>query len=373
MMKVVVVIDSIDLAKGGTSRSSTSVVDQLSAAYPEFEILLVTRKSANPIITNFPTPNARVSFHNEPLSALLSNRKFFVDADVIHIQGIWSFFPSIIGIVSRILFTAKLVISPRGMLEEWSLNQKPIKKRLALKTYQGWLFRKADIVHVTAANEKTSVSKLFPGKFTCQIPNGISTATFEAATHDRLIRKRKILFLSRIHPKKGIEILLHSWMEMSQLWPDWEIEIVGDGDAQYIQQIQSLISELQLESISISGPVYGADKAAKYAQSDLFVLPTYSENFGIVIAEALISHLPVITTTGTPWGEIDKLGCGSIISPDKKELMNALMLWTKMTPSKRALAGEIGARLVEEKYSIASVATAFRDVFLRLAQKSSGI
>ncbi len=119
--------------------------------------------------------------------------------------------------------------------------------------------------------------------------------------------QKTLLFLSRIHHKKGIELLLEAWQRIGkQLRSNWKINIAGNGESNYINNINQLITKKNLVGeIEIIGPKFGEDKIRTYRQADLFVLPTYSENFGIVVAEALAYGIPVITTKGTPWEELN--------------------------------------------------------------------
>ena len=109
--------------------------------------------------------------------------------------------------------------------------------------------------------------------------------------------------------------------------------------------------------------LYDDDKIEAYSSSDLFILPTYSENFGIVIAEALASCLPVITTTGTPWSEIKTHECGEYIEPNVDDLLSALRKWMAFTPEERKEAGLRGKRLIQNSYSLNSVASSFHKLY----------
>ena len=135
--------------------------------------------------------------------------------------------------------------------------------------------------------------------------------------------KKQLLFLSRIHPKKGIELLLTS---LSLLRPrNWTCVIAGMGSAAYENDLFKRVKLLGLEDIvSFKGPVYGPEKDAMFQQSHAFILPTYSENFGIAIAEAMSWGLPVITTTGTPWSALSNPALGWYVNPNVNDISFAL-------------------------------------------------
>jgi glycosyltransferase involved in cell wall biosynthesis len=362
-MKVLVLINSIDVTLGGTSHSSTSVVSELSRQFPQIEIILITRFSENPILTNYNTKNAQIIFCKSLVFGIYQNIGLLKQIDIIHVQGLWSTFPTMFGIIAKLISGARLIVSPRGMLEPWTLKQGKIKKKLALFTYQGYLFKLTDVFHVTAPSEKKNLQILIPNAKTSIIPNGIISSEFKRAIHLEKKEKKIILFISRIHKKKGIELLLNSWKLLSDLWDSWEIQIVGDGDEAYIESLNRLIIDLKLNSVNIEGPKYGVDKIEAYSNADIFVLPTFSENFGIVVAEAMASALPVITTIATPWDEIKELSIGEIIPPQDHELSLALRKWTSMSCRERQSAGDRALQLIENKYDLSLVAKKFKEFY----------
>ena len=362
-MKVLVIINSIDVSHGGTSRSSTDVVSELARRFPNIETTLITCASENPVISNFDSTNAEIKFCKNLVVGVYQNLSLINQADVIHVQGLWSIFPTLFGIIAKLISGARLIVSPRGMLETWSLKQGELKKKLALFTYQGYLFKLTDTFHVTADEESKSLSTIMPKNRNIVIPNGINTSSYRDAAHLSNSGERTILFLSRIHQKKGLEMLVDAWSSLVSKWPNWRIRIVGDGDKAYIESLKHRITNLNLVNIAVEGPLYGENKNEAYTTSDLFVLPTYSENFGIVVAEALASCVPVITTTGTPWSEIDTWKCGEYIEPDLDALINALDKWMELTPKSRMEAGLMGRKLIQTKYSLGSVAQSFEKLY----------
>lgn len=362
-MKILVLINSIDVSDGGTSRSSTSVIAELTKCFPHLQITLLTLSTYKPVLTSFNRPNVQVCFSRGIASAIIKNYSIIRDVDVVHVQGLWSPFPTFLGIITKFLSGAKLIVSPRGMLEPWSLQQGRIKKKVALRTYQGLLFRLTDVFHVTAIEEAKSLTEVVQNNKNTVIPNGIDISSFVEAHHVENRNDRTILFLSRIHAKKGIEMLIEAWSSLYQNWPNWKVRIIGDGDSLYIESLKTLILSKNIGNIAVEDPVYKEDKVSVYATSDLFVLPTYSENFGIVIAEALSSGLPVITTTGTPWSQIEENHCGELIEPSVNELLPAMQKWMEYSAKERKEAGLRGKRLVERKYSIHTIAQSFYDLY----------
>ena len=138
------------------------------------------------------------------------------------------------------------------------------------------------------------------------IPNGIDIPNLHSDSTAGLVGdpdcgRRRLLFLGRLHPIKGIELLLEAWKVLQDVHSDWGLTIAGKGDETYVASLQALTARLKLKRVEFTGPVYGAAKTRLYVASHLFVLPTFTENFGMAIAEAQAHALPVITTRGAPW------------------------------------------------------------------------
>jgi glycosyltransferase involved in cell wall biosynthesis len=205
------------------------------------------------------------------------------------------------------------------------------------------------------------------------IPNGIELEDFPLKEVSKSGTIKKILFLSRIHYKKGLEVLIEAWSQLpSSLTKDWKIDMIGNGERDYIDELNSMISKKELtESIHIKSPVYGLEKIKAYQDADLFILPTFSENFGIVVVEALSCGTPVITTKGAPWEELNKQDCGwwidTGVEPLKTVLKDVLLLSSEDLLKK----GKLGRNLVEKKYSMQAVAQQMHSLYKWILDKTS--
>uniref|UniRef100_UPI0025FC7FC5 glycosyltransferase n=1 Tax=Algoriphagus sp. TaxID=1872435 RepID=UPI0025FC7FC5 len=197
------------------------------------------------------------------------------------------------------------------------------------------------------------------------IPNGIDLSEFPLKEHLELEGQKRLLFLSRIHPKKGIEILIEAWALLRKEGKtDWLIEIAGEGDEKYINSLKNLIKEKGLEpEIQIIGPQFGSAKLATYHRADLFVLPTYSENFGIVVAEALACGIPVITTKGTPWQDILRYEAGWWIEIGVNSLKETLEEAIQLSDQERIEMGKNGRKLVMQEFSIEKVSSKMNQLY----------
>ena len=161
-----------------------------------------------------------------------------------------------------------------------------------------------------------------------------------------------MVFLSRIHPKKGIELLLEAWRTMDS--KEWTLEIAGDGNPSYVETLKKSASDLK--EVRFIGPQYGEAKWDCIRSADVMVLPTFSENFGIVVAEALAVGVPVLTTMGTPWEDLETHKCGWWIELSIANLKNALENLVNSPIEEFKTMGKRGTALVKEKYDTKAVA-----------------
>ena len=184
---------------------------------------------------------------------------------------------------------------------------------------------------------------------------------------DSWIRTKTILFLSRIHEKKGLNFLIEATALLKDELKGYQIVIAGEGDLTYIDTLKQMVSQAGVQDIvSFVGGVYGEDKWNLFRKADVFILPTFSENFGIAIAEALASGTPVITTKGTPWEDLPKYGCGWYTEIGTMPTVNALKDFLQLDEKTLDRKGHNGRRLIEEKYSTQAMADEMMELYKTL-------
>lgn len=354
-MKVLHAIHSTDQEKGGPSVYLQLLVSRLVR---KMEVEVATLASPKPIALE---EGVKTFYAQQSWLGLFGYSKEFkahfetTKADVFHGNGLWQY-P-----VHALAKAAKRraipwVLSTHGMLEPWSMTQGAWKKKAAMGLFQKRDLEATDVIHCTARMEADTVREMGYTNPIAVIPNGID---HEAFVPDSAVpKKKKLLFLSRIHHKKGLEGLIRVWADLpKELKKGWSVDLAGNGDPEYIASLQQLINEKGMqEEIILSGPVFGEEKVRKYQEASLFILPTFSENFGIVVAEALACGVPVITTQGAPWQDLEEYGCGWWTAVRAENIRAALEKALSKSESELAVMGRKGRKLVEEKYSIAAVA-----------------
>jgi len=268
--------------------------------------------------------------------------------DLMHDHGLWLPSNAAAALVSKGQ-DIPLVISTRGMLTSWALRHNRWKKRLAWMGYQRHVLRWATLFHVTSQEEVDALRDLGFEQPAAVIPNGVPLPD-ASASNGSSGEGRRALFLSRVHPKKGLPMLLDAWATMRPA--GWTLEIVGPSEEGHRAELEAQARRLGLEdAIQFSGPVADDQKWEVYRRADLFVLPTHSENFGIVVAEALAAGVPALTTTGAPWQDLERHDCGWWVSPTEQSLKTALREAVGASDETRRAMGQRGRRLVEEEYS----------------------
>jgi len=266
---------------------------------------------------------------------------------LIHVHNSWNLVPFFVYIM-MVIFKTRVVVSARGAFFPWSLNQGRVRKKIAWYLFQKRLLLNAVAVHVTSEGELKALQDLGISKNVILIPNGVMThAPISVSNNDRSDAALRLLFVSRIHIKKGFDILLEALC--SELI-DFDIEVIiagGCSDEEYGRDVEAQVLKLPGNiNVSFLGHVVHPQLTNLYNKADIFVLPSYTENFGIAIAEALSAALPVITTIHTPWMEVRELNAGYIIDTCSKELANAIVQFNDTDSSQRAVMSENAQRLI---------------------------
>lgn len=241
-------------------------------------------------------------------------------ADIIHSHGLW-LMPNVYAGAAAARHDKPLVVSPRGMLSPAALQYSPHAKRLFWMVLQGRAVRVATCLHATSEQEYRDIRRFGLKQAVAIVPNGIDIPPAAPAPGTG---PRTLLYLGRLHPIKGVDNLLRAWLRLAGRHPDWRLRLVGPDEGGHRARLERLARELALERVTLAGPRYGADKRAEYAAAELYVLPSHTENFGMSVAEALAAAVPVVTTSQTPWQQVEAEGCGWIVNPDAAALETAL-------------------------------------------------
>lgn len=270
--------------------------------------------------------------------------------DLVHIQGIWLRSSHDVSVACRRM-KIPYIVSPRGMIESWSLKSNYFVKSMAMLLYQKHDLKSAAAFHATSVEEAENIRRLGLRQPIFLIPNGVDPVPPEFENFDNNNnQKRRILYFSRISKKKNIPTLLSAWARLAP--QDAELLIVGNDNHNMLPDLKKLAGKLGIQdSVKFHGPIYGSEKEKLFSSVDLFVLPTFSENFGNVVAESLLRRVPVVTTTGTPWEGVVREKCGWWVDPTVEGIYMALLEALKIPPVDLLKMGERGAKWIQKEYS----------------------
>jgi glycosyltransferase involved in cell wall biosynthesis len=320
-------VGSLDPAAGGPSRTVPAIVKHLQQARSDWRIAITT---------------------NHPEQSLISDSEY----TILHDHGQWS---AINRASARLARNRQLprVVSPRGMLSPWARRYKWWKKSLAWRLFAKRDLAEAVMLHATSELEARELRALGVQQPIAIIPNGVeplATVNFGPAPE-----RPYVLFLSRIHEKKGIHELLRVWGQLP--CRDWDLVLAGP-DEQCI-----MVSNTLPDRVRYVGSVDGAAKARLLSQASLFVLPTHSENFGVVVAESLLAGVPVITTYGAPWQSLQTNNCGWWIPMSEPTLLSTLSAAMQLPPAERRAMGQRGQQLAQREFGWPRIASEMAAVY----------
>jgi glycosyltransferase involved in cell wall biosynthesis len=354
-MNVVHTVSSLRADHGGPSRSVTALCSGLARHSAEVAVVAQRRQPGEPapVIPDDDRVTVRFAATDPGWRSFLPGPTNFgttiADAapSLVHDHGLWLPTNHASARTAQRL-GVPYVVSTRGMLTRWALQFNAGKKKLAWSLYQRRDLESARLFHATAEDEVEDIRRAGLRQPIVLAPNGVELPdrTRGARAVDRT---RKALFLSRVHPKKGLVNLARAWAEVRPA--GWELVLAGPDEAGHRAEVDRVLRDLGIDEVTWTGEVDDRGKWDLYFDADLFVLPTFSENFGIVVAEALAAGIPAITTTGAPWSVLEERDCGWWIDTGVEPLVAALGEAVALSGEQRDAMGRKGRAYVEESLS----------------------
>ena len=276
---------------------------------------------------------------------------------VIHIQSWWNTVAVLTALICKIK-SWKYIVSPRGMLSPYTIEHSIVKK-IIHNLIGNYLLENA-IIHVTSNDEKQKLNKLNPSYRLMDVPNYVDVKT-KPQNVNRNAEIFNLLFLSRIHPKKGLEDLFSA---LSKVGFNYHLSIVGDGDSNYIEELKLLSRKLMIEnSISWKGALYNDDKIRSYANADVFVLPSKDENFANTVLESLSQGTAVIVSKNVGLSDfVSKNDLGWVYDGSINDLVDVLND-SKSSPQKLKKIREISTSIIESNFSEENISNRYISMY----------
>lgn len=366
-IKIIHVIAGLGVHNGGPSYSVPRLCAALDHLGCESSLLTVREAQGEPS-----DPNAEAYRHSFGQIPVVSSLRLSSDlrralskraasVDIIHNHGLW-LLPNVDAGRVAARAAKPLVVSPRGMLANAALKFSPKKKALFWALIQRDALASAAAWHATSAEEADDIRAYGIQGPVAVIPNGVDLPD-AVASHGFEKPTRTLLFLSRLHPKKGLPDLIAAWSRVAQERPNWNLVIAGPDEAGHRSYLEKQITQLGASRIRFTGAVSGVLKSELFETADLFVLPTQNENFGIAVAEALANGIPTIVTRGAPWNGLEIERCGWWIDHGVEPLVAALREAMALPSSERQAMGQRGRAWIEKDFSWDSIGRDMSEVY----------
>lgn len=311
---------------------------------------------------------ATMSVHQGNMLERLSSARSYLlkrlsegSIDIVHASGLWD---ETTLLVNALLAHSDVPVvwSIRGMLEPWALAHRQMRKRVAWVAGQRKALNAAAVIHATAESEAESCRRAGLRQPIAVIPNGLDIEPIRLDEQPSLThRPRRCVYLGRLHPKKNLSNLIEAWSRCDTR--HWELVIAGPDSSGHADMLRSLVRLRNLTNTRVAGPVYGGDRTRFLEDSDLFVCPSFSENFGNAIAEAMERGKPVIATTGTPWGVLERERMGWWVAPEISTLGAALASALQAAPDELRSMGLRCREYVANAYAWPVVVQRMRAVY----------
>ncbi len=383
-MRVLHVIPSVSESSGGPSKAIVQMEQALLAR--GVEVVTVTtnddgdgkllsvqleKKNSHNGVTRIYFP---MQVHAYKISMpmrrwLLKEIKNF---DLVHVHAVFSFAPVMAALIAR-KNNIPYVIRPLGVLNHYGMTKRrSIFKQLSLRMFEAKLLRDATAIHFTSEQERIEAESLGIPLRSVVIPLGIEPASL--ASSDLMLTEfpslknhRCLLYLSRIDPKKNIEVLLEALQLCKKQVPDIALIICGDGDRNYISELKALAVKLNIADCVVwPGHVSGAMKASAFGAAELFVLPSFSENFGIAPVEALSVGLACVLGEGVAVAtRVAEVGAGLSVTPTTVAVAEGILSYM-LNPDALAKAGIQAKQLAKTDYGVDTMGDRLLDLYAGL-------
>lgn len=390
-MKVLHLIPSIAAVKGGPSIAVIEMVQSLRDKGIDAEIV-TTNDNGNTLL-DVPL-NILLEYEKVPVRffarlsssiSAVSEFAFSTDLtvwlwknlrhyDLLHVHAIFSY-PSTMAMAIARRQQIPYILTPHGLLCEWSLQQRTQKKKLYLSLIERTNYKGSQAIHFTSQQEQKEVSLLGFGTPSFVLPLGLFLPSLIPKAKDRLRQylhlptdEPVILFMSRLHEKKGLDYLIQALSKL--IHHRFTFILAGSGSSEYEAQVESLLISTRLrDRTRLVGFVEGEFKNLLLQGSDLFALTSYSENFGVVILEAMVSGLPVLVTPGVAFSSVvQQEGIGFVVEQNIDSIASAIDNYL-ISPQNAKIIGDRARQFILENYTWDEIAKNLIKVYEKIIDR----
>lgn len=354
------ILSSLDDEAAGPSYSVPALSFALQRREWDSIVLAVGTRKSGPGIVVHPQ-----DFRDAPILSRLRvstklSEAIHVDAlsgATLHMHGLWQM-PNLYPARAARKYGVPLILSPRGMLGAEALAFSRTRKRAFWALAQERAVKQVNCFHATCEAEAEDIRRAGLSAPIAIIPNGIDIQPTLAK-----LAGKSVLYLGRVHPKKGIDRLIRAWGMIADRYPAWTLRIVGPSEIGCRDELESLVHTLRTPRVIFEGPLFGSDKYDAYSAAGVVVLPTLNENFGMVVAEALATGVPVISTKGAPWSGLETNRCGWWVDHGPDALAKALTSCISLSDEERQAMGTRGRTWMLKEFGWDTIAANMARVY----------
>ncbi len=280
---------------------------------------------------------------------------------IAHFHGLWQYHARV-GTRAARRYRVPYVMAAHGMVDPWALQHKPWKKKIYTFLVEGKNLGHAACLHALSVPEISHLRKLAPRTPIALVPNGVNLAPFENLPDRTVLESRfpelrgkfLLLFLSRLHVKKGLDLLAQSVSRLQKVMPEIHVLLAGRDEGAGAGFLQAMRCAGLEHAVTAMGHVHGEAAREAWGAADAFVLPSYSEGFSMAVLEALAARLPVVISSACHFPQLNQIGGGIVVEPTSDGVTDGLQQLINMSVSERRDMSERGRILVQQEYTWSS-------------------
>ncbi|MDR2146380.1 MAG: glycosyltransferase [Tannerella sp.] len=362
-MRILQTIDNLYVENGGLSTCLYNLVKGLNATGCSADILSLSDDRHQLASNGEEWIKTLKDDHKTPFRISKNYKKFLLndtDYDLYHTNGLWLYCNHI---TARTALKKRkpYIFSPHGMMYPQALKYSTWKKKLILSLFFNKDINRATCLHATCMQEAEYLRDLGYKQPVAVIPNGVIMENKIPGIKNQNISFRKIGFLGRLHPIKKIESLIEAFAKANS--KNAELLIIGNGEKDYGQSLRRETERFQLKNVTFTGFLSGEEKQKALSTLSALFVPSESENFGMIVPEALMAEIPVMANTGTPWEDLNHYKCGWWAKNEVDSIATIMNEVFSMPEEELGTMGKNGRKLVEEKYAIDVVSLKMRQLY----------
>lgn len=386
-MKILIVVPALGEVYGGPSRSVIELAEAIGAQGVNVDLVTTNANGSKsldvPLLTWIQEKNYRIqyfpywNFLDYKLSLYFTFWLFnnIAKYNLVHTNAIFSY-PVLPVYWSCQIHRIPYIVTPRGMLEPWALAYKSWKKNLYFLALEKPALQKANSIQTLAYSEAESIKHLDLKTPLVIIPNGIHEQDFESLPNPNIFyqqfpqtcNKKLIIFLGRIDPKKGLNLLATAFAQAYKKFPDIHLIVAGPDNTRFLSTAENYFIEAGCrDAVTFTGMLTGTIKYAALAAANIYVAPSYSEGFSMSILEGMASGLPCVITTACNFPEAAAAGAAHVVDIDSDAIANAL-IYCLTNPEEAKIMGDRARKFVFERYTWENIASQMKQVYTNIIE-----